>query len=57
MQRLHEGGKGGGGGDTDHFERMQIIEERQIVQVTVFQRSTDFTVCLIVFSYFIVIQN
>ncbi len=54
---VHRGGKGGGGSYTDRFETMQTTQGRQKVWVTVFWRSTDFTVLSVVFSCFIGVQN
>ncbi len=53
----HGEGKGGGGSSTDHFERTQKIEGRQRVWVTVFWKSSDFTVRSVVSSCSLGVQN
>ncbi len=43
MCRRDGGGREGRGSYTDHFERIQKIEGREKAQVTVFQKSSDFS--------------
>ncbi len=54
---MHGGGKVGGENYTDRFERLQKIQGREVAQVTVFWRSTDFIVRSFVFSYSVRVQT
>ncbi len=48
---------GGGVTNTDRLERMQKTQGRERVRITVFKRSTDLTVQLVVFSCSAGVQN